>query len=135
MTNELNQQLEQVLAHLGDDKMSRNVRNMPITKGDKLTFTGATATVDTEIRQSNGTMQKVSYGIFKTVEGFDVPFSQIARRNNGLNITAATIGEAIKEFAARIPDDGLVVVVADVKKVESSFSDGKQTYYRFEVVE
>ena len=135
MTNELNQQLEQVLAHLGDDKMSRNVRNMPITKGDKLTFTGATDAVDTEIRQPNGTMQKVSYGIFKTVEGFDVPFSQIARRNNGLNITAATIGEAVKEFAARIPDDGLVVVVADVNKVESSFSDGKQTYYRFEVVE
>lgn len=128
MTNELNQQLEQVLAHLGNDKMARNVRNMPIAKGDTLTFTGETAVVDTEIGN-----QKISYGVFKTVQGFDVPFSQVARRNNGLNISAATIGEAVKEFAARITDDGLTVTVADVKKVESSFSDGKQTYYRFKV--
>ncbi len=128
MTNELNQQLEQVLAHLGDDKMSRNVRNMPIAKGDKLTFTGETKVVDTEIGG-----QKVTYGVFNTAEGFEVPFSQIARRNNGLNIASATIGEAVKEFAARIPDDGLAVVVADVKKVESSFNDGKQTYLRFKV--
>lgn len=128
MTQELNQQLEQVLAHLGDDKMARNLRNMPIAKGDKLTFTGETAVVNTEIGNN-----KVSYGVFKTAEGFDVPFSQIARRNNGLQLTSNTIGEAVKEFASRITDDGYAVTVADVKKVESSFSDGKQTYYRFAV--
>lgn len=131
MTNELNQQLEQVLAHLGDDKMARNVRNMPIAKGDKLTFTGETKVIPTDLVGQDG--KKIEYGAFATAEGFDVPFSQIARRNNGLNIASATIGEAVKEFAARIPDDGLVVTVADVKKVESSFSDGKQTYLRFKV--
>lgn len=128
MTNELNQKFQQVLAHLGDDKMNSALRNMPITKGQVLTFTGETKLVETTLRDQQGNI--ISYGAFATKEGFDVPFTQIARRNNGLGLNNATMKEALEEFAGRI-DGTYNVRVADVKKIESSFGDGKMTYLVF----
>lgn len=128
MTNELNEKFQQVLAHLGDDKMNSALRNMPITKGQVLTFTGETKLVETTLRDQQGNI--ISYGAFATKEGFDVPFTQIARRNNGLGLNNATMKEALEEFAGRI-DGTYNVRVADVKKIESSFGDGKMTYLVF----
>ena len=128
MTNELNQKFQQVLAHLGDDKMNSALRNMPITKGQVLTFTGETKLVETTLRDQQGNI--ISYGAFATKEGFDVPFTQVARRNNGLGLNNATMKEALEEFAGRI-DGNYSVRVADVKKVESSFGEGKMTYLVF----
>ena len=129
MTNELNQKFQEVLAHLGDDKMNSALRNMPITKGQVLTLTGETKLVETTLRDQQGNI--ISYGAFATKEGFDVPFTQIARRNNNLGLNNATMREALEEFAARI-DGKYNVKVADVKKVESSFGEGKMTYLVFE---
>lgn len=128
MTNELNEKFQQVLAHLGDDKMNSALRNMPITKGRVLTFTGETKLVETTLRDQQGNI--ISYGAFATKEGFDVPFTQIARRNNGLGLNNATMKEALEEFAGRI-DGTYNVRVADVKKIESSFGEGKMTYLVF----
>lgn len=128
MTNELNDKFQQVLAHLGDDKMNSALRNMPITKGQVLTFTGETKLVETTLRDQQGNI--ISYGAFATKEGFDVPFTQVARRNNGLGLNNATMKEALEEFASRI-DGNYNVRVADVKKVESSFGEGKMTYLVF----
>lgn len=128
MTNELNEKFQQVLAHLGDDKMNSALRNMPITKGQVLTFTGETKLVETTLRDQQGNI--INYGAFATKEGFDVPFTQVARRNNGLGLNNATMKEALEEFAGRI-DGNYSVRVADVKKVESSFGEGKMTYLVF----
>lgn len=121
MKKEFNTQFENVLAELGNDKVNREVRTLPVMKGQKLTFTG-----ETKVSEFNGN----KYGVFVTKEGYDISFSQIARRGNGLNLTKTTLGDALKEFASRI-DEEYSVVVEDVKKVESSFSDNKQTYYIF----
>lgn len=128
MTNELNAAFQQALAHLGDRRMNANLRNMPLTKGQVLTFTGEVAIVPTELRDNDG--NKIEYGVFKTKEGFDVPFTQIARRNNGLGLNNATTKEALEEFAARI-DGEYSITVADIKKIESSFGEGKVTYVIF----
>lgn len=128
MTQELNTAFQQVLAHLGDDRMNSALRNMPITKGQVLTFTGETKLVETTLRDTAGNL--ISYGAFATKEGFDVPFTQVARRNNGLGLTNATMREALEEFAGRI-DGTYSVTVDDVKKLESSFGDGKMTYLHF----
>lgn len=128
MTQELNAAFQQVLAHLGDQRMNANLRNMPLTKGQVLTFTGESDVVETNLTDAAG--NKIVYGVFKTKEGFDVPFTQIARRNNGLGLTNATMKEALEEFAARI-DGNYSITVADIKKVESSFGEGKVTYVIF----
>lgn len=129
MTQELNEQFQQVLSHLGDERMNSALRNMPITKGQVLTPTGETKLVETTLRDQQGNI--IKYGAFATKEGFDVPFTQIARRNNGLELNNATMREALEEFAARV-DGNYSVKVADVKKVESSFGEGKMTYLVFE---
>lgn len=112
-----------------DAKMSNALRSVPLLKGQVLTFTGETSVITTELKDRNGNI--VKYGVFRTKEGYDVPFSQIARRNNGLNLKGNTVAEALKEFAARI-DGKFSVTVADVKKVESSFGEGKNTYIIFD---
>lgn len=125
MTNELNNALNKVLESLGND---RPIGTMPIIKGQVLTFIdGADGVeiIDTEI---NGV--KTTYGVFKTKEGYNIPFSQIARNKNGLGLTKSTRNEALAEFAARIDGD-YSVTVEEVKKVESSFGEGKVTYLKF----
>jgi hypothetical protein len=134
MKQEFNEQLEQIIAHLGDSQMAKSVREMPLAAivGDVLTLTGETKVIPTELKTRDG--QSISYGAFLTVEGFKVPFGQIARRNNGLGLVGDTRAECIREFAAKIPDEGLKLKVVKVKKVESSFDDSKQSYVMFEYV-
>lgn len=129
MTQELNTKIAESIEVLGKDWSNREMGNMPITKGQVLTFIDGEAGVEVVDTVINGTQTK--YGVFKTAEGFNVPFTQIARNNNGLGLTAKTRKEAIEEFAARI-DGNYSVKVADVKKVESSFGEGKMTYLVFE---
>lgn len=126
MTNELNDKLTEALENLGND---RAIGNMPITKGQVLTFidgADGVETIETTINEA-----RVKYGVFKTKEGYNVPFTQIARNNNGLGLTKATRNEALAEFASRI-DGEYSVKVKEVKKVESSFGEGKMTYLVFE---
>lgn len=126
MTTELNNKLNEALQSLGND---RAIGNMPITKGQVLTFIDGADGVETIKTEINGT--ETTYGVFKTKEGYNVPFSQIARNNNGLGLTKATRNEALAEFANRI-DGEYSVKVKEVKKVESSFGEGKMTYLVFE---
>lgn len=125
MTNELNNTLNEVLANLGKD---RAIGTMPITKGQVLTFIDGADGVEIVEAEINGV--KTTYGVFKTKEGYNVPFSQIARDKNGLGLTKATRNEALAEFAERI-DGEYSVTVEDVKKLESSFGEGKVTYLKF----
>lgn len=129
MTNELNTKIAESIEALGKDWSNREMGNLPITKGKVLTFIDGEAGVEIIEAVINGA--KTKYGVFKTVEGFNVPFTQIARNNNGLGLTAKTRKEAIEEFASRI-DGNYSVKVADVLKVESSFGEGKMTYLVFE---
>lgn len=129
MTNELNTKIAESIEVLGKDWSNREMGNMPITKGQVLTFIDGEAGVEVVETTINGA--KTKYGVFKTAEGFNVPFTQIARNNNGLGLAAKTRKEAIEEFAGRI-DGNYSVKVADVKKVESSFGEGKMTYLVFE---
>lgn len=125
MTNELNEALKGAIEKVGKD---RSIGNMPIMKGQKLTFIDGADGIEVVTTEING--EATSYGVFKTKEGYDVPFSQIARNNNGLTLTKTGWNDAIEEFASRI-DGNYSVVVDEVKKVESSFGPGKQTYLIF----
>lgn len=127
MKKEFNTQFENVLATLGNDKVNREVQQMPITKGQKLTFTGETKVSSFVDQRTNETR---TFGVFVTKEGYDVAFSQIVRRGNGLKLNGSTVKEALSDFVSRI-DEEYSVVVEDIKKVESSFNDNKQTYYIF----
>lgn len=125
MTQELNEALTSVLEKLGNDRANRVVPNMPITKGQVLT------PVSLEMGEFiNNDGVKTEYPLFKTKEGFDLAASQVCRRGNGLNLTSATFGEMIREFAERI-DGTYSVKVEDVKKLESNFGPGKTTYLKF----
>lgn len=118
--------LDKVLKNLPNDWAGRDGGRMPIFKGQQLSFTGEVA---------EASVGGNRYAVFKTVEGHDIAFSQIARSSNGLNLTNGKRGDMIREFMNRIPDDKpLVLWLKDVKKQISSFgdSDNKQTFYIFE---
>lgn len=101
-----------------------------LTKGDSLTFTGEV----TEVKAPNITAGK--WAALVTKEGYNIGFRQITRRGNGLIFpeTVKTPIEAIKVFitAAASAEDGLKLTLANVRKVESSTRDTKNTYYIFE---
>ena len=131
MTNELETKLNEVFGELGKEWTSRAIGRMPIMKDQILTFIDGDNGVATETAEING--EKIPYGVFLTTQGYPVPFSQIARTNNGLNLKADTRKEAIAEFSKRI-DGNYSLKVKEVKKVERSFGEGKTTYYIFEEV-
>ena len=131
MTNELQTKLSEVFGELGKDFASRTIGQMPIMKDQILTFIDGEEGVATKTADINGV--KTTYGVFLTKEGYPVPFSQIARTHNGLNLKAETRKEAIEEFSKRI-DGNYSLKVKEVRKVESSFGEGKTTYYIFEEV-
>ena len=131
MTQELQTKLDEVFGELGKEWSSRAIGRMPIMKDQILTFIDGANGIATETVEINGV--KTTYGVFLTQEGYPVPFSQIARTHNGLNLKADTRKEAIAEFSKRI-DGNYSLKVKEVKKVESSFGEGKTTYYIFEEV-
>ena len=131
MTQELQTKLDEVFGELGKEFASRKIGQMPIMKDQILTFIDGDNGVATETAEINGA--KVSYGVFLTTQGYPVPFSQIARTHNGLNLKSEGRKEAIKEFSQRI-DGNYSLKVKEIKKVESSFGEGKTTYLIFEEV-
>ena len=131
MTNELETKLSEVFGELGKDWSSRKIGQMPIMKDQILTFIDGDKGVETRTADINGV--KTPYGVFLTTQGYPVPFSQIARTHNGLNLKSEGRKEAIEEFSKRI-DGNYSLKVKEIKKVESSFGEGKTTYYIFEEV-
>lgn len=129
MKREFDEKLNHVLSHLDEKRLTSSLRSVPLMKGDILTFTGETG--DEKFTDQKGTV--ITYGVFRTAEGIDVAFSQIARRNNGLPIKSKAFEEAVREFYSLIPDDGLKVSIEEVRRVESSFGDGKNTYLIFKL--
>lgn len=118
--------LDKFIGNLPNDWGNREFGRMPLFKGQQLSFTGEFV---------EGSVNGNRFGAFKTAEGHDIAFSQIARSSNGLNLTNGKRGDMIKEFFNRIPEDKpLVLWIKDVKKQISSFgdSDNKQTFYIFE---
>lgn len=107
------------------DPMAR----MPLFKGQTVTFTG-----DTELQHSNNP-DIPNWLAFMTTDGVPVGLRQLFRRGNGLSFGEANTPEkAVDLFidACATLENGLSLKLADVKKVESSSRDGKNTYYIFE---
>lgn len=129
MTQELQTKLDEVFGELGKEWASRSIGQMPIMKDQILTFIDGDKGVETRTAEINGV--KTTYGVFLTTQGYPVPFSQIARTHNGLDLKAEGRKEAIAEFSKRI-DGNYSLKVKEIKKVESSFGEGKTTYYIFE---
>lgn len=133
MTNESNfAAFEQSLSNLGADQ---EAGALPLKKGQVLKFIDGGEGVgykfyNWEIKSAG---KKGKRGVFLCEGGVELPFKQVARRNNGLGLSG-TRNEMLKEFAKRI-DGNYSVIVADTFKVEASFYDGKQTYLVFEVPE
>ena len=110
----------------------RDAREMPLHKGLTLTFVENDKLFEKVTRVING--KKVNYGVFNTKEGYTVPFGQIVRNNNGLQLKPQKQDKMLEEFIDRINGE-YSIVVADVIKLESSFGEGKQTYCVFEIPE
>lgn len=129
MTKELNKEFQEVLGMLDSERLSNEAVSVPLQKGQILTFTGKTTCITSKLIDNEG--NPVKYGVFETAEGYPIAFSQIARRNNGLTFKANIVREMLEEFASKI-DGKFSVKVKEVRKVESSFGDRKQTFYIFQ---
>lgn len=107
------------------------VGETPIMKGQVLTFQQKEGLVHPVTREINGVSQ--TWNVVDSDEGYEVSLKQLLRNHNGLNLGRGTQAEVFDKFLALFPDDDkpLVLKVVDVKKIESSFSDGKQSYYIF----
>lgn len=137
---------------MGEDFASKEARVMPILKGTVLHFTdkickvidnvpyypegdkwrnGATDAVVDAL--PNGT---VIYPAFATEEGNLVSFTQITRRQNGLNLEGKTNEERINTFLEMFPDSGkLTLKVTDARQRNSVYEGAEttQNYYTFVV--
>lgn len=107
------------------------VGETPIMKGQVLTFQQKEGLVHPVTRDINGVSQ--TWNVVDSDEGYEVSLKQLLRNHNGLSLGRGTQAEVFDKFLALFPDDDkpLVLKVTDVKKIESSFSDGKQSYYIF----
>lgn len=112
---------------------TKQVGETPILKGQVLTFQQKEGLVHSVTREINGVSQ--TWNVVDSDEGYEVSLKQLLRNHNGLNLGRGTQAEVFDKFLALFPDDEkpLVLKVTDVKKIESSFSEGKQSYYIFAV--
>ena len=137
---------------MGDDFASREARVMPILKGTILHFTDKTCKVidnvpyylegdkwrngvtnDVVDNLPNGT---VIYPAFATEDGNLVSFTQITRRQNGLNLEGKTNEERINAFFDLFSDEGkLTLKVTDARQRNSVYegTETTQNYYTFVV--
>lgn len=131
MTNESNNAaFEQSLGNLGADQ---ETGTLPLKKGQVLKFIDGGEGTGYKYYDWSVGGRKGKRGVFLCEGGIELPFKQVARRNNGLGLNG-TRNEMLTEFAKRI-DGNYSVIVADTFKVEASFYDGKQTYLVFEASE
>lgn len=102
-----------------------------LTKGQLLHFNGD-FTIKTLISDHKSPNNK--YGVFKTMEGFDVSFSQIARRNNGLNIPGSLFSDRVMYFYRALAIEGVITLqITDIKTISSSFGNSRIQYYLFKI--
>lgn len=110
-----------------------NFGNVPLGKGETLTFTGEVAE---QVSTSPGVPNWMA---FTTNEGYPIALRQMFRRGNGItypaNIdTPRKAAEFLIDKCASF-DKGLQLKIKEVRKVESSTRDGKNTYYIFESID
>lgn len=130
MKQELKNELAKNLKKLPKEKMSAQLGSVPYMAGDTITLTGVTDTIDTNLIGRDG--KRVKYLAFQTSDGEWLAASQLIRRRNGLNIQATVFEDAVMELADRIDDEeGYSFIVDAVKKIESSYGEGKSTYLTF----
>lgn len=107
-----------------------DMSRIPLNKGDVVTLTG-----DVELQHST------SAGVpdwlaFMSAEGYPIGMRQLFRRGNGLIFpdNVKTPKEAANALLDKIgqTENGLALKLKEVRKVESSTRDGKNTYYIFE---
>lgn len=114
-------------------RWSGDMANVPLFAGDTVTLTGE------PIKVKSTTPGVPDWDAFETKEGFPISFSQLFRKGNGLKFPAAvkTPAEAADALIDKIGsmDDGLPLVVRDVKKRESSTRNTKNTYMFFEAID
>lgn len=131
MTDESNKnEIKESYRAANKERYNREPGSVPIKKGQVLTFIdGGKNVAWKEIDWQLGT-NKGKRHVFLTKEGYEVPFKQILRRNNGLGL-AGTRDEMLDEFLGRI-DGNYAVTVADTFKQESSYYEGKDVFLVFE---
>ena len=108
-----------------DSEMSR----IPLSEGDIVTLTGM---VELQKSTSSGVPDWLA---FKSVEGYPIGLRQLFRRGNGLKFPAnvKTPKEAAMALLDKIgtTENGLELRLKEVRKMESSTRNGKNTYYIF----
>lgn len=112
-----------------DDEMSR----IPLSKGNVVTLTGDVA------MQKSTTAGVPDWLAFETVEGYPIGLRQLFRRGNGLKFpegvkTPREAANVLIDKCAQM-ENGLPLTLKEVKKLESSTREGKNTYYVFEAFE
>lgn len=109
-----------------DSEMAR----IPLHKGDTVTLTG-----ETELQKST-TPGVPDWLAFKTVEGHVIGLRQLFRRGNGIKYpeNAKTPRDAANCLIDKVCsfDNGLALKIKEVRKVDSSTREGKNTYILFE---
>lgn len=138
---------------MGDDFASKEARVMPILKGAVLHFTDKICKVIDNVpyypeeggKWRKGTTDEVVdnlpngtviYPAFATDEGNLVSFTQITRRQNGLNLEGKTNEERINAFLDLFSDEGkLTLKVTDARQRNSVYegTETTQNYYNFAV--
>lgn len=104
------------------------VRNVPLAKGDKLTFKLSENMLVNHAAQGNiGAWDGIV-----TENGVEVSTTQLLRKNNGLPLAGNTVAERFASFCAFLGEsDGVrTISIADVRTRELIQSDGTHSLQR-----
>ena len=106
--------------------VAKECGTIPVCSGQTLHFTGETAT-------QKGSGDVPDWISLETVEGYHVGLRQVARNGNGISFNEG-VNDVPSKVCAFIDACPVALTVHDVKKVESSSRNGKNSYYIFEPV-
>lgn len=128
MTNETNfTAFEQSLGNLGAD---REVAPIPLKKGQVIKLIDGGEGIGYKYYNWSANGSSGKRGVFLCEGGIELPFKQVARRNNGLGLNG-TRNQMLTKFAKKI-DGNYSIRIVDTFKQESSFYEGKDVYLIFE---
>lgn len=106
--------------------VAKECGTIPVCSGQTLHFTGETA-------PQKGSGDVPDWLSLETAEGYHIGLRQIARNGNGISF-ADGINDVPSKVCAFIDACPIELTVHDVKKVESSSRNGKNSYYIFNPV-
>lgn len=113
----------------------KEVRTMPISKGDIFSFTLSDSLFNQREETIGGTLRK--WVDIVADDGTAISATQITRKRNGLPLDGKTISERIESFLKLFKEDGtLTLSISNVKTRTFVDENGKYSssnYYIFEV--